>query len=83
MPKMKPLKEWVCDTCGEIVGIEDGWLEWLSGSPGGKGPHSFHIVHNRNKCYHHMHAYDRADMHLDAFLGPDGLQNSSLGAPTI
>jgi hypothetical protein len=74
MPKMKPLKEWVCDKCGGIVGIEDGWLEWLSGN-GGKGPRLFHIVHNQRKCYHHEGAYDRADMHLDAFLGPEGLQN--------
>lgn len=74
MPRMKPLQEWVCDKCGGTVTAEDGWLEWLSGSVGNKGPNSFHIVHNRQACYHHNDAYDRADMHLDAFLGPVGLQ---------
>ncbi len=24
VPKLKPLKEWICDTCGEIVTIEGG-----------------------------------------------------------
>jgi len=72
MPKMKPLEEWVCDRCGELMGIDDGWVEWLS--PTGKGPHSFHIVHNKSECFHHTRAYDRADNHLAYFLGTNGLQ---------
>lgn len=73
MPKMKPLEEWTCDTCRQVVSSSDGALEWLS--PSGKGPHSFRIVHNSDRCYRHTNAYDRADIPLSEFLGAKGLQN--------
>jgi len=73
MPKMKPLQEWSCDTCCKPVSTSDGAIEWLS--PSGKGPHSFRIVHNSNRCYHHTDAPDRADISLREFVGPEGLQN--------
>jgi hypothetical protein len=72
MPKLKPLEEWICDTCGELTGIDEGWVEWLG--PIGKGPHSFRIVHNRHKCQQHTKHPDRADNHLERFLGAPGLQ---------
>ncbi|MFH0915650.1 MAG: hypothetical protein V1912_04295 [bacterium] len=29
---MKPLQEWICDTCGELIKRpEEGWVEWLEG----------------------------------------------------
>jgi len=74
MPKLKPLEEWICDTCGEVVDIDGGWVEWLSGSATAAGPHSFRIVHHRASCFRHTHAFDRADSHLSSFLGAPGLQ---------
>jgi hypothetical protein len=50
----EPLKAWICDECGEIIGdARDGFVEWLSGRtfpPGStdsvqEGPHGFRIVH--------------------------------------
>lgn len=71
MPKMKPLEEWTCDTCHKTVGIDDGWLEWLSSKD---GPRDFRITHNAARCYKHTNAPDRADMHLKESLGAAGLQ---------
>jgi hypothetical protein len=71
MPKMNPLQEWICDTCGDKVGISDGWLEWLSGRI---GPREFRITHNSRKCYQHHNKSGRSDMHLETFIGTDGLQ---------
>lgn len=72
MPKMKPLKEWICDTCHERVSIKDGWLEWLNSRH--EGAREFRITHNSSRCYKHTRHPDRADMHLDHFLGTNGLQ---------
>src|ERR1700704_3579748 len=74
MPQMKPLEEWICDSCGKIVAAGGGWVEWLSGSATAAGPHSFRIVHHQPSCHRHTHAFDRADLHLTAFLGAPGLQ---------
>ena len=71
MAKMKPLEEWVCDGCGEAVGVDDGWLEWRDGD---KGAHDFRICHNRDSCYAHDERLDRSDNHLQYFVGPNGLQ---------
>jgi hypothetical protein len=72
MPKLRPLEQWYCDNCGEIVEIDDGWLEWLESIE--NGPRSFRIVHNRDKCFHHTRHNDRADNHLEYFLGNTGMQ---------
>ena len=72
MPRFKPLEEWICDTCRQPVSIADGWVEWLDSVE--RGTRDFHIVHNRNGCFQHTDADDRSDMHLNYFLGPDGLQ---------
>lgn len=71
MVQMKPLEEWICDTCGQKLSANNGWLEWLSPR---SGPHSFNIVHNKRACYQHDHHPDRSDMHLHVFLGANGLQ---------
>jgi hypothetical protein len=72
MPKLKPLQEWHCDKCGEIVNPENGWLEWLG--PINRHSHSFHIVHNRDICFHHTRHPDRKDQHLHYYLGTNGLE---------
>lgn len=69
---MEPLKEWVCDKCHDLVDIKGGWVEWVNDD--GKR-NSFHIVHKASKCFHHTNAPGRQDMHLDAFLGIEGLQH--------
>jgi hypothetical protein len=74
MPHMKPLGEWICDSCGKITDARGGGVEWLSGSVTTAGPHSFRIVHHLANCYRHIHAFDRADLHITAFIGAPGLQ---------
>jgi len=71
MPKMEPLQEWICDTCGRVTDIDDGWLEWLSPKT---GPHSFRITHRKDRCFKHTDHNDRSDMHLEEFVGANGLQ---------
>lgn len=36
MPRLKPLEEWICDTCRQSVSIADGWVEWRESV--GRGP---------------------------------------------
>jgi hypothetical protein len=79
--KLKPLTQWYCDTCGEII-LEPshGWLEWLHDD---LVPHSFRICHHvmhsptqradEEGCYKYGKHPRRADMHLDAMIGPDGM----------
>jgi hypothetical protein len=77
MSERQPLTQWICDTCGEPVGIQSGWLEWLDGrdwrTGAKRGPHSFHIVHNRKRCFQNDGRDECSDNHLQYFLGPSGL----------
>jgi hypothetical protein len=74
MPNLKPLQEWICDTCHEKLTVEDGWIEWLDPCEAGQGPHSFRIVHWGGDCYKYANHLACADSHIDGFLGPFGLQ---------
>lgn len=80
---MTPLKQWICDTCGELIEKpEQGWLEWKykHGTPGTVS--EFRICHqllsspekdsNREGCYRHA-GPGRQDNHLHYFVGPDGM----------
>jgi hypothetical protein len=79
--KLVPLKQWICDTCGEVIdGAENGFLEWITGDD--RKAHDFHIVHHypvsprRDKeegCYQHEHAQGRRDSHLNNFTDQNGL----------
>lgn len=70
--RLKPLEQWICDSCGEIIeDIKDGWLEWVHEM--GQRARDFHIVHRADRCFHHTHAHGRSDNHLEYFVGPDGL----------
>ena len=73
-----PLKQWICDNCGELIENPDrGWLEWYtSGSILDK--RGFRIVHDHDRCMYDSHELfkdgkSNSDMHLVDFLGPDGL----------
>jgi hypothetical protein len=81
---LRPLEQWICDTCHELIEKpRDGYLEWLSGGGGGDiwTIHGFRIVHHSPRsprqpdgnCYRYTRHPDRQDLDLDVFVGPDGL----------
>jgi hypothetical protein len=83
--KLEPLQQFTCDECGELIkSPKDGWLEWLiSTSSDGRKLHGFRIVHHapasprkqhNGHCQYPSH-FLIGDMHLEHFLGPDGLAN--------
>lgn len=74
--RLLPLKQWVCDTCGEVIKTpEDGWVEF---QPDSEHKYvGFSIVHHklaspnnesRNGCY-----CQTEGMHLNEYLGVSGL----------
>lgn len=80
--KMVPLKQFICDKCGELIkSPEDGWLQWLDIDPetGRNVDNNFIIVHHMPAsplggnygCYHRSQHI--SDMHLEYFLGHNGL----------
>lgn len=75
--KMEPLQEWVCDSCGELVDIKDGWFEWVTDQNTGLAS-GFRIVHNSRNCFYdsmqlHHQGKSNHDMHIDSYLGASGL----------
>lgn len=80
-----PLKQFICDTCGEIIDKpEEGWIEWISKLDFDKGTreiHSFNIVHHysysplathtNEGCYQHQGKLGRSDNHLNHFINDD------------
>lgn len=72
--KLKPLKEWYCDKCGEIVTEEEGYIEWFSESAAKGRPQAseFKIVHNKSQCKIHSDKLQNT-LPITSFLGPDGL----------
>ncbi|QFF98826.1 hypothetical protein PB01_08260 [Psychrobacillus glaciei] len=79
---LEPLQQWYCDNCGEVIEkAEEGWLEWYrdidKGNAFRKGK-GFRIVHHNQRCmYNEKELFKQnkltADMHLDHYVGPDGL----------
>jgi hypothetical protein len=79
--QLEPLKQWICDTCNELIArVEDGWLEWTHDDT---GRHSFRIVHHKSAsplskttrdigCYG---AGANRDHHIERFLGALGEVN--------
>ena len=74
---MTPLKQWICDTCGELIKKpEEGWFEWLEDH---NGAHSFKIVHHATSspkqrgCYQYDNNPDVCDGHLDSYVGSEKL----------
>ena len=68
--KLKPLKQWICDSCGEIIEeSKDGWWEYLTDMETNLVS-GFRIVHYGGPCYYDVQALRRknkmvGDMHLD------------------
>ena len=43
---LEPLKQWVCDTCGEIINSSsEGYVEWLTDDSSPLKSNGFRIVH--------------------------------------
>lgn len=75
---MKPLEEWVCDTCGKTIEeVDQGWVEWLSNDAGYAA--DFRICHKSassplpGSCQRHLENPGIQDLSLDDFVGPKGL----------
>lgn len=77
---LTPLKQFICDTCGEIIEKpEDGYLEWVYSDD--RMQSEFNIVHhggssprkkyNHNGCYQHVNRNGRMDMALNQILDPN------------
>lgn len=83
---LKPLKQWICDKCGNVIeSPNEGWLEWLT-APDTLIYSDFKIVHHsaaspykskNGDCYHYSNHIGRSDMHLSHFLGTDGMARMS------
>ena len=78
---MQKPNTWVCDVCGgSVENVRDGWVEWVEYKEpdGGWKGQDLRLVHHRERCmYNDREIVKRggsvSDMHLHAFLGPDGL----------
>ena len=76
-----PLKQWYCDSCGEVISKpEDGWLEWYTDVKEFNNGKGYRIVHHEDHCMYDQHVMYKqkksvSDMHLDYYMGPDGLVN--------
>ncbi len=68
--KLQPLKQWICDSCGELImKLEDGWWEYLHDTKTDLIS-GFRIVHHRKSCMYDEEALRRkntivGDMSLD------------------
>ena len=82
-PSLVPLKQWYCDTCGEVIQKpEHGYVEWKRDpQPGKRHRAAFRIVHHAlhspyrqqgNDCYYSRSSRG-GDIDLPHFLGADGL----------
>jgi len=76
--KLIPLKQWICDSCGEIIKKpEDGWFEWYTDEKTSFET-GFRIVHHRESCMYDDGALirqNRSPSHLalERVIGSAGL----------
>lgn len=69
MPKLRPLIDFVCDTCGYAIdSTKDGYVEWIDNN---NIVEQFRIAHNTTRCLIHSGNYGRKDTNLSDFLGDD------------
>lgn len=72
---LEPLKQWYCDTCGEIIeSPEDGYVQFKRNDKFGYS--DFIIVHHKSaspRKYHQKGCYQySSDCDLESFLGNHG-----------
>jgi hypothetical protein len=74
---MKPLEQFICDTCGQIINsIDDGYVEWLSyhdETLNERIAKDFRIIHHKTKCFKLDHKYGQSTLPLKEFTGTTGL----------
>lgn len=76
--KLTPLKQWICDTCGEIIKQpKDGWFEWYSDRKAHLHT-GFRIVHHKHPCQYDcekLRQQNKTDLSecLTDVVGSDGL----------
>ena len=74
-----PLKQWYCDSCGEVINEpNDGWLEWYHEQGEIGNNEGYRIVHHDRRCMYNsrklfLENKSLSDMHLSDFIGSDGL----------
>ncbi len=81
-PSLIPLKQWYCDSCGELIEKpEHAYLEWRDDRPKSHKKYGFRIVHHAlhspgrklgRDCYYQA-AERGGDLDLVTFLGANGL----------
>lgn len=70
---LKPLENWICDHCGDVIdSAAKGYVEWID-----SGGHAseFKIIHAGGQCHHHLQRAGLSDSSLKDFVGPLGLVN--------
>jgi hypothetical protein len=76
---LKPLEQWYCDKCGEVIAsARDGSIEWLVEDDVAD---AFRVVHRAGAsprypggdCYFHTAHRGRHERQLDGCVGPAGL----------
>lgn len=78
---MEPLKQWICDECGDIINkADEGYLEWTHDENDLR--YRFRIVHHKlyspngpeGSCYYNNGDYHpRLDLELSRFVGTGGI----------
>ncbi|WP_311276387.1 hypothetical protein [Methylobacterium sp. WCS2018Hpa-22] len=76
---MKALRQWLCDSCREVIfSPEDAWVEWLGHRDGGRT--GFRICHHQLATPEGFQSYSifdaasgRPNMHMNRLIGPNGL----------
>jgi len=77
---LEPLRQWICDACGQIISAPDhGFVEWKETDRGKK--YGFRIVHNAKysprkdnggDCFY-SHQERGGDLYLERIIGLEGL----------
>jgi hypothetical protein len=79
--RLEPLKQWLCDSCHEVIKApEDGWFEWYSNN-NTKYEEGFRIVHHKKSCMYDDNSLLRQnksalDLNLTDAIGTNALANA-------
>jgi len=77
---LKPLRQWICDTCREVIeSPADGWIGFLKDED--LKAHDFRIVHHvmfsprspSGNCYPYNNGANRVSIHLKWLSGDTGI----------
>ncbi|WP_246946157.1 hypothetical protein [Bacillus pinisoli] len=68
---LKPLEEWICDVCGDIIKSTNDWLEWETNNITDKDE-NFRLVHHTCKRTNDTNTLLK-DLYIHRVLGNNGL----------